>query len=225
VVGKSIRHRTSDSSSGGRSYGAGGAQTLEEANAAEWISAWALLRVVAHGMEPLELPIWSEPFYYLKKSPPLQPASADARIDELIEALQSHQHDEYFSVIELGDFGVAAQRAVPALIEAFASAKKHEKASYVETFGKMGPGATAAVPLLINALEENLETNDDFFDGMRIAEALGKIGPGATNAIPVLKLARRSRRTLISDAAKTALENIQKDTSELTTGSATVESQ
>jgi HEAT repeat protein len=73
----------------------------------------------------------------------------------------------------------------------------------VITIGSMGPSAKAAVPDLIEALDDS-----NWMTRTMACESLGKIGPGAEAAIPALRKKLDEQNVTIRQAARSALRKI-----------------
>ena len=106
----------------------------------------------------------------------------------------------------LGNMGVAALPAAPALVELLESKSDVDtRTEAAEALGKIGPKAAAtAVAPLTKAAES------DQWPKVRKAsfEALGEMGPAAKSALPVVKTALKDPDTFISMAARGAFNRI-----------------
>ncbi len=76
-----------------------------------------------------------------------------------------------------------------------------DRANAASTLGRFGPGAAAAVPALVDALDD-----EEYSMRLQAVRALGKIGPAAEAAIPALQAIQDEGR--IGSLAKQALEKI-----------------
>ena len=88
---------------------------------------------------------------------------------------------------------------VPSLIETLKSDDHFAHLNAIETLGRFGPKAEAAVPMLIDALDEEVERKQAVL-------TLGKIGPAAKDAIPALRALENE--LLIGSYAKEAIKEI-----------------
>jgi hypothetical protein len=105
--------------------------------------------------------------------------SPDA-IPRLVQALESHDlYVRAFAAWRLGNFGEEARDAVPALATQLDDPRNHVVVS--ASLARIGPGATAAVPALIEQC-----SSADHGRRWRAAKALGRIGPGAVEGVPAL---------------------------------------
>ena len=75
--------------------------------------------------------------------------------------------------------GPEAHEAIPILIEALNERNSPHRISAVQVLGSIGPPARAAVPGLVQFVEEGNRAGDGIW-------ALGQIGPGAAEAVPAL---------------------------------------
>jgi HEAT repeat protein len=71
----------------------------------------------------------------------------------------------------LGELGLAAQGAAPALIEALKDQDQFVRISAAKTLGKLGTAATTAVPTLVELLKDQVA-----LVRASAADALGQIG-------------------------------------------------
>jgi HEAT repeat protein len=87
------------------------------------------------------------------------------------------------AVVVLNRLGPAAQKAVPALVQAMNAEQKLEvRREIFFALASIGAGSEEAVPALIQALShENVKVRNG------ASYALGKIGPAARSALPALR--------------------------------------
>ena len=100
----------------------------------------------------------------------------------------------------LGDFGPAAQQAVPALVKALRDSNATLRLNAAFALGKIGARPKLAVPALVDRL-------DDPDEGVRMyaAIALKKFGARAANAVPALVATLKDRSWQVRERAALAL--------------------
>jgi HEAT repeat protein len=112
----------------------------------------------------------------------------------------------------LGQIGLEAREAVPALTKALAD-RYLEVAWYAaDALGRIGPGAAPATEALVRVIEE---TPGDAVLRRTATIALGRIGPDAKSALPILAKLVKSDDAETRVAAAVALGQIARDASSL----------
>lgn len=103
----------------------------------------------------------------------------------------------------LGDFGGAAEPAIPALTEALRDPDPDTRWRAASALGDIGPSSAPAVPVLV-------ETLRDEHAGVRraAAGALGDIGPAAAQAVPALVELLEDQEDVVRESAASALGEI-----------------
>ncbi len=87
------------------------------------------------------------------------------------------------AVQSLGRIGISAVVAAPALVAALVEGRI-EQGDFLEAIGKMGPGATPYLPVLLRALED-----EEPHIRLSAAKAIARLGPTARRAVPALEKA------------------------------------
>jgi HEAT repeat protein len=146
----------------------------------------------------------------------IAPGSAEAKevIAALIEVARSGPLKRRgWAAYALGEFGPAAEEAVPVLIKAINDAAPDDKfeheASAALALGKIAPdtpSADQAVAALLPVLQSEV-----WFSRMNAIEALRRFGPKAAAAIPRLRALKNDRNVEIRDAAAKALRTIENE--------------
>jgi HEAT repeat protein len=179
-----------------------------------------LLRVLNEPLDPQVAPV-EGPFVTFDPASAaasalggIAPRSAEAKevIAALIEVARSGPLKRRgWAAYALGEFGPAAEEAVPVLIKAINDATPDDKfeheASAALALGKIAPdtpSADQAVAALLPVLQSNV-----WFSRTNAIEALRRFGPKAAAAIPRLRALKDDRNVEIRDAAAKALRAIK----------------
>ena len=139
---------------------------------------------------------------------PLSAAAAGeqnpATIPDLIQQLSSNDfHTRQHAAWQLGNLGLAARDAVPALAKALHDPFPDVRSSAGKALGQIGP---PAVGELVKALKDR-----DAGVRTRAAQALGQAGPDAKEAVPALIDALKDNQTDVRVAAVDALGEMGAD--------------
>src|SRR5205085_1075115 len=97
-----------------------------------------------------------------------------------LQAEDADAKDRVKAAVALGDLGLAAREAVPALLEALGNDDGDVRLAVTVALRRIGPGAAAASPLAA------LLKDPDVSVRVEAARALAAIGPKAKGAVPAL---------------------------------------
>jgi HEAT repeat protein len=133
-----------------------------------------------------------------------------ARLTELMPTINPRFKRRWVTIEALGDFGPAAEPAVPTLLEALRRtyASSTEGPLIVKALARIAPGtksADSALVALIEALDPRLNFQKE------VIEALPSFGAKAASAIPRLRALQNDR--IVGRAATAALESVEGDRS------------
>ena len=111
---------------------------------------------------------------------------------------------------------VAADQAIPALIEALNDKARMVRFDATLALEEMGPDASNAVPALTKVLADSGKPGDPRIAGVAYlqavaANALGKIGPAAATAVPQLKATLSATNSYLRGQAAAAIWRIDGD--------------
>ncbi len=130
--------------------------------------------------------------------PAADKAQKPATIPDLIGQLSSNDfHDRQHAAKQLGDLGLAARGAVPALAKALHDAYPEVRKSAAKALGQIG---SPAVQVLVEALQSR-----DAGIRKMAAQALAQAGPDAKEAVPELMDALQDKTSDVRMAAIDAL--------------------
>jgi hypothetical protein len=106
----------------------------------------------------------------------------------------------------LGAIGPGNGEAIPALIEMAGKENFMTRVYAIEALGKFGDKAAAAVPVIVEAIEDKSEPG---IVADAALSALGEIGPAARDAIPAIERYARRADAHDREAASWALRKIR----------------